>query len=298
MSYGDGNGSNFSPLVTIDICGHEMTHGVTERTSNLTYSGESGALNESMSDVFGAMVELYADGGVVSADTWKIGEDAYTPGTAGDALRYMNDPHLAPNSGFTANDDPDHYSERYTGAVRQRRCSYQFRYRQQGVLPCGRRRNPSPERRDRNRYGDHRCGAYLVQRQHQLYDLGHEFRRREDRYPECRDRDLRRRQHPGNHYHQRMVRGWRRFLRQRHPDTDPTVTPTPPPAASCSSMAASKAALPRGSNRAPALSMSIRATTRTAEPATSTTASTTAFRDSITRRSRSRPRPPVLLPSG
>ena len=116
MSYGDGDGFNFSPLVTIDICGHEMTHGVTERTSNLTYSGESGALNESMSDVFGAMVELYADGGVVSADTWKIGEDAYTPGTAGDALRYMNDPHLAPNSGFTANDDPDHYSERYTGS--------------------------------------------------------------------------------------------------------------------------------------------------------------------------------------
>lgn len=117
MSYGDGDGFNFTPLVTIDICGHEMTHGITERTANLTYSGESGALNESMSDVFGAMVELYADGGTVSADTWKIGEDAYTPGTAGDALRYMNDPHLAPNSGYTANDDPDHYSERYTGSA-------------------------------------------------------------------------------------------------------------------------------------------------------------------------------------
>ena len=116
MSYGDGNGSSFSPLVTIDICGHEMTHGITERTANLTYQGESGALNESMSDVFGAMVELYADGGVISADTWKIGEDAYTPGTSGDALRYMNDPHLAPNSGYTSNDDPDHYSERYTGS--------------------------------------------------------------------------------------------------------------------------------------------------------------------------------------
>lgn len=115
MSYGDGNGTTFSPLTTIDICGHEMTHGVTQNESNLTYSGESGALNESMSDVFGAMVELYADGGVVSADTWKIGEDAYTPGTSGDALRYMNDPHLAANGGWTANDDPDHYSERYTG---------------------------------------------------------------------------------------------------------------------------------------------------------------------------------------
>src|SRR5215213_8986914 len=115
MSYGDGDGSQFGPLVTTDIAGHEMTHGVTEHTANLNYSNESGALNESMSDVFGALVELYADGGVVSADTWKIGEDAYTPAIAGDALRYMNNPHLAGNYGYTTNDDPDHYSERYTG---------------------------------------------------------------------------------------------------------------------------------------------------------------------------------------
>ena len=115
MSYGDGDGVNFSPLTTIDICGHEMMHGITENESNLTYSGESGALNESMSDVFGAMVELYADGGVVSSNTWKIGEDAYTPGTSGDALRYMDNPHAAGNGGWTADDDPDHYAERYTG---------------------------------------------------------------------------------------------------------------------------------------------------------------------------------------
>src|SRR5215204_2262744 len=115
MSYGDGDGSQFGPLVTTDIAGHEMTHGVTEYKANLNYSNESGALNESMSDVFGALVELYADGGVVSADTWKIGEDAYTPSISGDALRYMNNPHLAGNYGYTANDDPDHYSERYTG---------------------------------------------------------------------------------------------------------------------------------------------------------------------------------------
>ena len=115
MTYGDGDGSQFGPLVSTDIAGHEMTHGVTEYTANLNYSNESGALNESMSDVFGALVELYADGGVVSADTWKIGEDTYTPNTAGDALRYMNNPHLAGNYGYTTNDDPDHYSERYTG---------------------------------------------------------------------------------------------------------------------------------------------------------------------------------------
>ncbi len=109
MSYGDGNGSTFSPLTTIDICGHEMTHGVIERTANMTYARESGALNESFADIFGAMVELYADGGSPTADTWKIGEDAYTPGTPGDALRRMDDPNSV--------GDPDHYSLRlYPGS--------------------------------------------------------------------------------------------------------------------------------------------------------------------------------------
>ena len=106
MTYGDGDGTQFTPLTTLDICGHEMTHGVTERTANLTYASESGALNESMSDVFGAMVERYARS---TTWNWKIGEDAYTPGTAGDALRYMNNPQLS--------GDPDHYSLRvYQGS--------------------------------------------------------------------------------------------------------------------------------------------------------------------------------------
>lgn len=109
MTYGDGDGSTFSPLVTMDICGHEMTHGITERTAGLVYANQSGALNESVSDIFGAMVERYADGNVTSANTWKIGEDAYTPGTSGDALRNMSNTH---SSG-----DPDHYSERYTGTA-------------------------------------------------------------------------------------------------------------------------------------------------------------------------------------
>ncbi|MDQ3712481.1 MAG: M4 family metallopeptidase [Acidobacteriota bacterium] len=115
MTYGDGDGTSFSPLVTLDIAGHEMTHGVTQYSANLTYSNESGALNESMSDVFGAMVELYARGGTVTTDTWKIGEQSYTPSTTGDALRYMDNPHAKSGGGYTADDDPDHYSERYTG---------------------------------------------------------------------------------------------------------------------------------------------------------------------------------------
>ncbi len=104
MTYGDGDGSSFSPLVTTDIAGHEMTHGVTQFTANLTYSNESGALNEAVSDIFGAMVERYSRGGVVDSNTWKIGEQAYTPATSGDALRYMNNPTLG--------GQPDNYANR------------------------------------------------------------------------------------------------------------------------------------------------------------------------------------------
>ena len=53
MTYGDGDGVDFGPLVSLDVAGHEMSHGVTENTAGLTYSGESGGLNESTSDIFG-----------------------------------------------------------------------------------------------------------------------------------------------------------------------------------------------------------------------------------------------------
>jgi Zn-dependent metalloprotease len=93
MTYGDGDGSVLSPLVSLDVAGHEMSHGVTSRTSNLTYSGESGAMNESFSDIMGTGVEFYAaaHGASKTANYW-IGEDVYTPSKANDALRYMDDP--------------------------------------------------------------------------------------------------------------------------------------------------------------------------------------------------------------
>ena len=71
MTYGDGN-ATYTPLTSLDIGGHEITHGLTSFTANLNYSYESGALNESFSDCFGTAVEWYAD--PAHAD-WLIGED-------------------------------------------------------------------------------------------------------------------------------------------------------------------------------------------------------------------------------
>jgi zinc metalloprotease ZmpA len=93
MTYGDGDGFQASPLVSLDVAAHEMTHGVTSATANLIYSGESGGLNEAMSDIFGTAVEFYAfSQGAQTTPDYLIGEDVWTPGTDGDALRYMDDP--------------------------------------------------------------------------------------------------------------------------------------------------------------------------------------------------------------
>ncbi|MEP7239122.1 MAG: M4 family metallopeptidase, partial [Ferruginibacter sp.] len=76
MTYGDGDGSNGNrPLTSLDVCGHEITHGVTERTSALVYAYESGAMNEGFSDIFGTAIEAFARPG--NAD-WLIGGDFYT----------------------------------------------------------------------------------------------------------------------------------------------------------------------------------------------------------------------------
>lgn len=108
MVYGDGDGTTFSSLAGgFDVVAHELTHAVTSSESNLTYSNESGALNEAMSDIMAAAAEAYKVGSI-NSNTWKIGEDIYTPSTAGDALRYMNDP-IADGSSY------DYYPTRYTG---------------------------------------------------------------------------------------------------------------------------------------------------------------------------------------
>jgi bacillolysin len=95
MNYGDGDGKDAGPLTTLDIAGHEITHGLTERTAGLLYRNESGGLNEAFSDIMGTGVEWYASqqNKGVKFD-WAVGEDAWTPnnGDATDALRYMDDP--------------------------------------------------------------------------------------------------------------------------------------------------------------------------------------------------------------
>ena len=108
MTYGDGDGVTFIPLSQdADVVAHELTHGVTERSSGLIYQYESGALNEAWSDIFGAMVDRQE--GATGADIWLIGEDIYTPGTDGDALRDMACPSCL--------GDFDYYPTRYTGTA-------------------------------------------------------------------------------------------------------------------------------------------------------------------------------------
>lgn len=83
MTYGDGSSTdNYKPLTALDVCGHEITHGLTSFTANLNYSNESGAMNEGFSDIFGTSIEFYAR---PSKADWLIGGDFYT-------LRDMSNP--------------------------------------------------------------------------------------------------------------------------------------------------------------------------------------------------------------
>ncbi|MFF0510467.1 M4 family metallopeptidase [Streptomyces sp. NPDC004250] len=91
MTYGDGDGSTFGPLVSLDVAGHEMSHGVTSSTAALTYSGESGGLNEATSDIFGTLVEWHA-GNATDPGDYLIGEKVVRSGFGRDALRYMDKP--------------------------------------------------------------------------------------------------------------------------------------------------------------------------------------------------------------
>ncbi|WP_281324451.1 M4 family metallopeptidase [Flavobacterium sp. IMCC34518] len=72
MTYGDGSGTNFDILTSLDVAGHEIGHAVCEKTANLAYQKESGAMNEGLSDIWGACIEYFA---APTKSTWLIGED-------------------------------------------------------------------------------------------------------------------------------------------------------------------------------------------------------------------------------
>ena len=100
MIYGDGDGKLFQRFTKcLDVVAHELTHGVTSQTAKLAYSGQSGALNESISDVFGSLVKQRALGQTASQADWLIGEGLFTDTVKGAAIRSLKAPG-------TAYDDP------------------------------------------------------------------------------------------------------------------------------------------------------------------------------------------------
>ncbi|KAG4438712.1 hypothetical protein IFR05_005792 [Cadophora sp. M221] len=103
MAFGDGDGEIFGSFTkNIDVIGHELTHGVVQFTANLEYEIQSGALNESMADVFGTMIKqyFYPSGKQLASDAdWLIGEGIFLPAiTNAKALRSMKAPGTAYNN--------------------------------------------------------------------------------------------------------------------------------------------------------------------------------------------------------
>jgi Zn-dependent metalloprotease len=96
MVFGDGDGQVFGRFTaSLSVIGHELAHGVTQYTADLVYEGQSGALNESVSDVFGALVEQHSRGQSAAEATWLIGEGLFTDEVQGSALRSMKAPGTA-----------------------------------------------------------------------------------------------------------------------------------------------------------------------------------------------------------
>lgn len=100
MTYGHpGENSPFKTFVLLDVAAHEITHGVTEKESDFRYYGQSGALNESMSDVFGEMIQQYSRKQTVDQADWIVGDGIWKDSIKGNGLRNMLNPG-------TAYDDP------------------------------------------------------------------------------------------------------------------------------------------------------------------------------------------------
>lgn len=119
MVYGDGDGDLFNRFtIAVDVIGHELTHGVTQYEAGLIYYGESGALNESMSDVFGIMVKQRSRDQKVDESDWIIGEGLLTDKVNGIGIRSMKAPGTAYDDPVLGKDpQPAHVKNMYRGTA-------------------------------------------------------------------------------------------------------------------------------------------------------------------------------------
>jgi Zn-dependent metalloprotease len=108
MIFGDGDGRLFTGFTSaIDVVGHELTHGVTQFTLNLNYLGQPGALNESISDVFGSLVKQYTQNQTADQADWLIGSGILGPALHGQALRSLK----VPGTAYEGDSQPSHMSK-------------------------------------------------------------------------------------------------------------------------------------------------------------------------------------------
>ncbi len=96
MVYGDGDGEIFRRFtIALDVIGHELTHGVTQYEANLSYRDQSGALNESFSDVFGSLVRQFKRKETAEEASWLVGEGLFMPQVRAKGIRSMKEPGSA-----------------------------------------------------------------------------------------------------------------------------------------------------------------------------------------------------------
>jgi Zn-dependent metalloprotease len=107
MVFGDGDGVVFDSFTkSIDVIGHELTHGVVEHEPGLIYWGQPGALNESLADVFGSLVKQYQLNEKARDADWLIGADLFKPGVNAKGIRWMKFPGQAYNDARLGGQDP------------------------------------------------------------------------------------------------------------------------------------------------------------------------------------------------
>lgn len=117
MAYGDGDGKIFSTFLELSVIGHEMSHGVVQFSGGLVYEGQSGALNESFADIFGALVRQHADRESVDEADWLIGRGILGPDINGVALRSMKAPGTAYADAVLGQDPQPYHMDFYVNTT-------------------------------------------------------------------------------------------------------------------------------------------------------------------------------------